>query len=256
MYSNWAARRRVKIIAVLTAVVFVVFAIYILVGLYEPPSCSDGVQNQQELGIDCEGPCELLCPQTVAPLKVRWARSLEVSSNMWSAIAYVENPNIEGYVRDLQYVFTFYDRSGELLLERRGTTFATHEQILPIFEGRIDTGDTSPYRTVLQFVGGTPWVRVPSVYDVEVVEETLRNTQTKPTLTAQLINQEPRILNDVMVVAIVYDIDGNAIAASETYVETLPARGKRKITFSWPQRFAGVAERIEIIPRVPEQHER
>jgi hypothetical protein len=256
MYSNWAARRRVKIIAGLTAIAFVIFAIYILVGLYEPPSCFDGAMNQGEEGIDCEGPCELLCPFNVYPLTVKWSRSLEVSDGMWSAIAYVENPNIEGYLRDLHYVFKLYDRAGELIVEKPGSTFATHEQILPIFEGRINTGDARPYRTVLQFIGATPWVRVPSVYDVEVVEESLRNTQTKPTLTAQLINQEPRILNDIVIVAIVYDINGNAIGASETFLESLPARGKRKVTFSWPNRFEGVAERIEIIPMVPEQPER
>ena len=36
------------------------------------PTCSDGIRNQGEEGIDCDGPCPWECPEEIPLLKRTW----------------------------------------------------------------------------------------------------------------------------------------------------------------------------------------
>jgi len=255
MDSKWAASRRSRALLVLGTIGFLFLSAYVLVGVYEPPTCNDNKRNQEEQGVDCEGPCEALCASSVNPLIVQWVRPLEVTPNNWSVVAYIENPNPDAYVRTLEYVFTIYDRENNVLYTREGETFITHERVTPIFEGRIPIEEGVPYRSEIEWKNATNWVRVPTVYDVAVIEERALNTMTKPRIEATFLNQDPRPLRDIEVVAIVYDIQGNTIAASETFIEFVPGRGSESIVFTWPQPFASPVERIELVPRIREQVE-
>ena len=52
------------------------------------------------------------------------------------------------------------------------------------------------------------------------------------------------------VVAIIYDAEDNAIAASRTVVENLAAQSSSSVTFTWPTPFPSPAVRKEIILRI------
>lgn len=255
MYSNWAQRRRSRIIFWVSAISFTALATYVLIRAYEPPSCFDRTLNQDELGIDCGGSCELLCTSQVKPLRTVWSRSFKVSEGLWSALAYIENPNPNTYVTEAKYRFVLYNKENEIITERRGSTFISQGTVLPVFEKRIYTKGVEPYRTEFEWTDHLRWHRNNDLYDVAFIEQKLFNIATKPELTATLKNNTPYYLEDIDVVAIVYDSGDNAMAVSKTFVDSVPLRGERNITFSWSKSFYSQPERWEIIAKIPKQED-
>ena len=53
--------KQIVIIIFFLAIVFVIGFLFYKVFLEHSPTCFDGIQNQGEIGIDCEGPCEKIC---------------------------------------------------------------------------------------------------------------------------------------------------------------------------------------------------
>ena len=55
---------------------------------------------------------------------------------------------------------------------------------------------------------------------------------------------------DVPVVAIVYDTDGNAMAASQSFISEIGDGERQALIFTWPRPFPRDLSRIEVTPRI------
>ena len=55
-------------------------------------------------------------------------------------------------------------------------------------------------------------------------------------------------LANVHLVATVFGTDGNALAASATLLEQVPAQGSAQVVFTWPAAFSESVSRIEVLP--------
>lgn len=255
MYSSWAQRQRKKLIFLFSIVAFTLLSVYLTIGLYAPPSCFDEKKNQDELEIDCGGSCSLMCASQIQPLNTIWVRSYESSPGLWSAFAYIENSNPAAEVLNARYRFKLFDKDNVIIKEIEDSTFITQEIILPVFSGRIDVGDAKPYRTEFEWIEPLVWTSAKNIYKVELEEQKLSNATKKPEITGVIVNKEAFRLENVEVVAIVYNTQENVIAVSKTYVDAIPARGKQNITFSWPYPFNAFPYRWQLIARVPAQEE-
>ena len=74
----------------------IVTGIYFLL-LKQPASCFDGIQNEGEAGIDCGGPCAVVCiPSTIQPLSALGAVSVfaPVDANHATLLVQIENSNL------------------------------------------------------------------------------------------------------------------------------------------------------------------
>jgi len=253
MYSVWAAKQRLKIHLLVGGIVLVALVVYIYVNLRQPSSCFDHKRNQDEIGIDCGGTCSLLCRSQTGELNTLWVQTFEVSQGIWSALAYIENPNFNAYATDIPYRFTLYDRNGIAILKREGSTYILGEPVIPIFVGQIAVGSRTPYRATFEWLHDPVWQKLVSRYQVAFEEQQIQGDAGRPEVTVVIKNTEPTELRDIEVVAIVYDKDQNAIAVSQTYVDILQPREKRLLTFSWPHPFTATPVRVELLPRIPMQ---
>ena len=120
---TWASRRRLLYGLAVLFVFLSIFGYTLFLKLYRPPSCVDGVQNQKEIGIDCEGPCSAVCPEHVQEPLVLWTRTFKASSGVFNAVAYIENPNGVFGNQQAAYLFKLYDDAGGLVKEIRGSTY-------------------------------------------------------------------------------------------------------------------------------------
>jgi hypothetical protein len=210
--------------------------VYLGVSLYEPPSCADGKKNQDERGVDCGGVCELACPFEIAKLSVEWVRLFEVSDGIWTALAYVEHANDDLYTRDAPYRFTLYDEAGEVLMETK-----------------IDTLGRVPSMVEFEWIQTPKWYQYKSPLLATVEGRGMQQPVFGTEVAAVVQNQYPVPLEGVEVAIIVYDVNQNAIAASETYVDYVEPRGSKRISFSWPTNLGDAPARFEFVPRVPRQ---
>ena len=216
--------------------------------VYHAPSCSDNVQNQNEAGIDCGGPCAKLCS---APLvSALWAQSVEVAPGVYHAVAMVQNPESDAGTNSLPYTFSLYDASNILIAERKGTMELFPGDIVPLFEANIITGSRTPAHTFVSF-GQAVWAKMDAVQNpIRIVSQTLDQTALR--LTAHIQNISVYPLANIVLTAFLYDEAGNIVNASQTTVANVAANGQQDIAFTWQQPFTRPVVRFEITPRISE----
>lgn len=213
---------------------------------YEPANCFDGVQNADEIGVDCGGSCVRICSFTVAPPRVLWAQSFAVTDNQYNAVAYVENRNEGAGAPVLRYTFQLFDADG-LINEKQGETVLPANTTQPIFEGRIMTGGRTPTETKLIITNPELWL--PSVSDRSNFRTTalaLLQPDSRPRLNVTMQNSNLTTVNDLEVVATIFDVRGNPLTASQTFVDTFPGRSAVNLVFTWPRPIAKTIRSCEV----------
>lgn len=247
--SGWSRKRQL----LYGGGVFFFFAALIVpivfVSVYEPPSCFDGIQNQNETAIDRGGPCALLDERTLQQHAVLWSRAFPVREGFYNAVAYIENPNQNAGVFDAAYQFRVYDERNILIAERFGRVPIFPGSVFPIFESRIDTGNRIPVRTFFSFVNDLSWERMEDpTLGLTVMNERVRGLDLSPRIDAALRNSNVTAREDVVVVATVFDPLGNAIASSRTYIPRIGPNEELPIAFTWPRPFTDSVGRVDIVP--------
>jgi hypothetical protein len=249
---SWAARR--KLLYITGIVLF--FAI--VVGgpiayhfLTIPPNCHDGKQDGGETAVDEGGPCLLLNPAQLQPEGVLWARSFNVRPGLYDAVAYIDNPNQNAGVLQASYELDLYDDQNALVSDITGTTFVMPGGVTPVFIGGINTGNRTAVHTQFQFTGSLVWERVIGIAQgISVSNEQPSETASTSEVTAIAMNTSVAPVSSLTFVATVFDASGNAIATSQTALQTLAAGASQQIFFTWPTPFSAQVGRVDIIPVV------
>ena len=247
---SWASRRRTIYGSGVVIFFVAIIGIPAFLFWYERPTCFDGVQNQEELGIDKGGPCVFLHSSQVQNIAILWSRSFKVIPGLYNAVAQIDNPNFQAGAIGVQYSFKLFDERNLLIAERKGTTYISPNKVISVFEGGIETGERIPVRTFFEFLEEPEWERVNSpVEGLEVESRVLSNEGLSPRIDAVILNQSFKDIFDIEVIATIFNAEDVAIASSRTVINVLPKQSSQSIVFTWPQKFSSTASRIEIIPR-------
>jgi hypothetical protein len=125
--------------------------------VYKAPSCTDGIQDGTEQGIDCGGDmCTNLCADQAPQVSVVWARSVPVADGVYHAVALLKNPDTTA-AGTVPYKVSLFDTSNILVATRAGTLALGPGEVAPLFEANIDTGNRTPARTFVEFTGPGSW---------------------------------------------------------------------------------------------------
>lgn len=249
---TWALKRQTFYLVVL--ILFLSIFGYLILNPYlqKVPSCTDGVKNGTETGIDCGGSCARACTSDSAPVSILWSRVFKVVDRRYNAVAYLENHNSNLAVNKIKYRFRFADANNIYIGKREGETFIPPATKFAVFEPAIDIGNSIPVYTTFEWSEVPVWVKVPedvlSELKVFVSNVTLTNEDTSPAVSAVVKNNSLFTIPDVNMVAILYNAGGNAIAASRTYINQLNPEESREVNFTWPEIFADKVTEKEVIP--------
>ena len=159
--ASWATKRRWSYISIISIVIIVLIVIPGFFTFYKAPTCFDGIPNQGEQGVDCGGPCQVLCQTAFIPAKVIWADSEMVAPGTYNEAAYIENPNINGAAVDVPYTFSMFDEQGVLISNNSGTVTIPANRNTLAFVGSVKTGTRVPAKNGVTFKFNTPpkWVK-------------------------------------------------------------------------------------------------
>jgi hypothetical protein len=249
---SWASKRRSKYIAIV-AVIAIIIIVPIAFSIFnKKPTCTDGKQNGGERGVDCGGVCPELCVSQISNPVVVWSRSFKVLDGVYNSVAYIENPNFNASILKISYIFKLFDEKNILITERKGFTFISPNNVSPIFESAIQTGQRVPAKTFFEFSETAIWTQsIDKNEPLSVNNTVLSKKDSSPRIDTVLVNNSITDIRNIEIVAIVFDKKDNAIGVSSTFVELLSNRSSKNLVFTWPTVFESSVSRIEIIPRIP-----
>ncbi len=202
--------------------------------------------------MDCGGSCQRACNQEVNPVSVIWSRTFRVLPGRYNAVAYLENKNENIAVYKIKYRFRFADKDNLYIGKREGETFIPASGKFAIFEPSLDLGNSIPVYTTLEFTEAPTWVKVNpakvSQLKMFVSNIKLENEATSPQLSATVRNNSLSIIPEINVIAILYNAKGNAVSASQTYLDQLKGEESAMVNFTWPEPFDEAVVTKEVIP--------
>ena len=251
--SFWSLRHQLGYAILAFGFLVLLVAIPIaLTTLGTSPSCSDRTQNQGEGGVDCSGPCTILCAVDAKAPLILWARATRVTETVYNATALVENRNSGAGARDVPYSFKLYDNRNVLILEERGTITLPPQTRIPIFASGLVVGARPPARTFFQFTNEPIWeVMEYHAAPLTVQNILLASEMTAPRVTAELVNTGVAMIRDITVVALLFSPEGSIVATSRTVVDRLGKGRVANLTFTWPEPFSARVGKIDLFPSIP-----
>jgi len=251
MALSWSTRRQL----LYYGVAFFIGGVLLIVGwqtfFTTAPTCNDGLKNGSEQGVDCGGSCALVCQgQARAPV-VLWARAFKTDATLYTAAAYIENPNtaLGAGARSVRYVFSLYDEKNVLVANRDGVIDIPPTMLVPVVENNIDVGNRTVFRAEFRFVLDTlAWEK----FSNPAPTPRISNQALAPDgsrVSATVTNNSLESLSQVRVVAVLFDSEGVARAASKSTIATLPKKSSAPVVFTWPTSIPGVVRaEITVLP--------
>lgn len=210
------------------------------------PTCFDGRQNSNEMGLDCGGGCTRICAFTVTAPEALWARSFRVNDSQYNAVAYIENKNRIAAAPELQYTFSLFDAQG-LITERKGKTILPPDSVYPVFEARIDTQGRVPTQTFIKLEAVDMWLPAEvGRNQFTITDRKLSDAAGSPKLEAKIRNTALTAADEVEVVATIFDASGNALTSSRTFIDDFAPRSEATAVFTWPEPIAKTVRSCEI----------
>jgi hypothetical protein len=241
---QWALRRQF-LFALGVLVLFGALGTFVYFSyIYKAPTCFDGVQNQGEEGIDCDGSCALLCK---APnVSVVWARPVQAASGVYHAVALIRNPDTTS-AGSFTYEISLFDAENILVARRPGTFAIAPGEVAPLFEANIVTGERIPSRVFVDIAPGQ-FVRTERASQlVRILNWDLDEATSRLTATVQNNSNAP--VSGATVTALLFNTDDILVNASQTLSGPLEPNERKTITFTWQEPFSETISRVDIVPR-------
>ena len=251
---GWAARRRFIILFIVGAIGAAFLAVVLIATFYKTPSCTDGVQNQGEAGIDCGGSCTYLCLNQEQPPTVLFTKVLSNGEGRTDVIALVQNKNATAAAKNVPYRITLYNNKHVLIREIDSTLDLPPAAEVPIFISGVAQGTQKITSAFLEIDASTPrwFVMATDTRVVPTVVNTTRGgTANTPRISAVFNNSSVVDLSNVQAIVLVYDARKNIIAASKTLIPIIPAQGEATGIFTWNGAFVGTPASIRVMPIIP-----
>lgn len=248
---SWASRRRAIIVIILSAIGIAVLAAFYMTFFYKAPSCSDGVENQGETGVDCGGPCQYLCVSQERAPTVLFTKAISNGKGRTDVIASVENSNVTAAAKDIPYTVTLYDARQVFVQQVTGTLDLPPSATVPVYIHGISSGSQEAIRAFLVIASSTPrWFTMTnnSIIKPVVTSTALGGSADSPRIDAVLKNASIVQLSNVPVVVFVRNEQGEVIAASRTVIPIVPPQGEATATFTWNTAFPSAPAAIEVMP--------
>ncbi|MCX6719357.1 MAG: FxLYD domain-containing protein [Candidatus Taylorbacteria bacterium] len=246
--SSWSQKRRMIYGGIVMTVVVGTISILGYSFFYKAPTCSDGVKNGDELGIDCGGSCVKMCASSFLPPKVSWTRFERITPNMINIASYVENLNVNGEAFNVPYHLELFDTKGILIVEFDGVFSMPPSRNALAFQGDVDIGSRIPAKAQMTITGIPDWhKREDPLALLIVMDKQYSEDGAGSSLIVKLKNTSARDIGKVSVYAILYDKSGNAIGFSKTMVDSIAAGGTVIAPFTWPVDHHGAVVSTEIL---------
>ncbi len=236
---------------------YIVFFVTILFGVYYffirvAPTCTDGRQNQDEMGIDCGGVCTKQCepPLNAKDIVTREVAFVPADRSSYDVLARIYNPNDIAGASQFSYTLTLRDAAGTSLAQQSGTSFILPQETKYLFEFHLST-QTRPTKATIE-ISQIVWERFQGYTErprVMVTQQAYERIQSGPgygVATGLVVNESQYDFRSLLVKVVLRDVVGKPLAINSTEMLTMPSKGQRDFRLVWPTAFPGEVKNVEM----------
>ncbi len=251
-------RQKKQIFIIVIYVIILILLGFLIYSWLKPkPSCFDGVQNQNETGVDCGGVCAKQCDKKFSEENLMTVSKGFVMSGVadkYDLYAYVENPNDSVGSSNFQYEFKLKDSSGKIVADKTGSEFILPGESKYIIEPSV-TATGIPMSAEFD-ITNTAWAESNNLYekpDIRIVNKNYTEVDSATEFsqaTGLLENESPDDFASIKVQIILLDGSGKVVAINSTQMGSVTAGESRDFTVFWPNKFPGTVSDMEIQPEV------
>lgn len=236
--TPWSTKRRLIYGGSVVLIFVIVLSFLTWNFFYKAPTCSDGKKNGDEKGVDCGGSCNSLCLNEALTPVILWSKIFNISGDVYSAVAFVENPNINSENNEAKYQFKIYDIENRLIMTKEGVTSIPKNKKFAVFETGLILKNSKPKSADFKFLSFAPWQKnITKDPEISLKYGTLNSTSTTPNITGKVTNESLYNIPKVELVVVVLDNKENAVAVSRTFVDNLARNSSQDFVFTWPKPF-------------------
>ena len=247
--ATWAQKRKVTLALIAIGCFGIVGSLVAYKILYHPPTCTDGIQNGTEQGIDCGGGCVRLCVNNFSVPRVAWTRLEQVAPGLYNVAAYIANPNVSVGAKRAPYRVVLYDAQGIQITEYKGTVAIPAHRNTLAFKGSVSVSKRVPVKALFEFTQTPEWTVEKDVLSaVSISNKDFHDEGDQASLSVIVKNDNVSEIGITDVYAILYDKDGNTLGFSKTVLDRIPAYSTVVAPFTWPHGFQNKVISIEVLP--------
>lgn len=188
-----------------------------------PPSCFDNKKNQNETGVDCGGPCTPCEIKYLKEIQVSqgWPKWFKTADSASGIIAEIYNPNPDWAAVSFSYQFDIKDQFGSLLKTVSGNSFIYGGELKYLIEPVVNV-DLKKITSVDLKISNPKWVSINDFKKPEVEIQDIK-TEKKDMLyvSGKAVNRSEFDFKNTIVYALVYNKNGEFLAASRTIIDSL-----------------------------------
>lgn len=243
---TWGQQRKTYILIGISLVFIIPIIIYLATSVYEKPNCFDGIQNQEERGIDCGGQCQLICRTDTVAISTVWSRVFE-EGDLLTGSALIENKNSRALAVDVPYKFSIF--KGELELSSvEGVINIPPKQRFPLIVGGLVRGIQDIDYHKFEIGEPSKWIYENVKESPLLISRQVMDNKGAPRISASVKNTTfEKTIKDSYFVVFVYDEFDSVIKQSTTYIKELEPQESKEIFFTWNEKFEREPIRFDVI---------
>lgn len=209
-------------------------------GLVPNVSCTDGIMNGKEEGVDCGTlACGKTCEPTIMPISIISSKFFKVGPGDYDFVAQIYNPNVSYGASRIEYSLDS--------INYRGATYILPGQtkwlVITALKSSQDVSD------IKLIINNAQWEKLDTLGNA--VNFVLRRKDYRPTqagteLEAVLYNDSNFDFDKIDVAVILFDNTGSVVGVSKTDLRTFVSKTERGFKVSWPFALSGSAERQDV----------
>ncbi len=234
---------------IIIGLIYLAIAGAVTFGIYRAivpvPTCDDGIQNQDEQGVDCGPVCGVLCAPTIQPLQLPLTQAVPVRAGEYDVIVQVRNPNdIYGSGR-VPYTLTVEPTDASAPITTSGTFYIMPGQTRFLAYPAIRVSGNVP--TVKFQIGEPEWQQIDQPLDVMLpIRRESYQVGVSPDYEAVVQNDSNFDFQEIDIAVVALDTADTVLAVNRTAIMTVLAHEERYFKVSWPSPLPAATTTIRV----------
>lgn len=210
-------------------------------------SCTDGVMNGMEEGVDCGAiACGKECEPDLGPPKVISTKLIKAGDRDYDFVAEILNPHKDFGASEVNYELILFDGNNEELLKKEGKFYILPGQTKYLISSALTT-ERNVSRADID-IKSARWQKLESLEGMNFLVRREKYTKSNGSshLEAVVINDSDFDFQLVDIDIILLNSDRKVIGVYKTDVRKLLARTERHFVATWPFLIDDKVDKIEI----------